>query len=334
MTAPPIPARAECLVSCLLISEGSAAQDLRALNSVATHVQERFAFFELLLLAAAPGPTWLETVRRDGTAIPNLRVIVFEQRQHYDELVFQGLALSIGDIVLCDSTRSANNAIFDRLFESCMGQGFEIVKAVSNATRRLAPARLALKVIQWGLYAFLGRRIETAVLKAICVNRAAASRIVESGDAYQYFRLLTLGDQFRETHIVVDGYAASAPLDGIVRKAQISAFLVSTAATRILVGIAISSLMLCLLSLCYMVYAMLIWLFLENVSEGWTSLSLVLSVLFAANFGVMSAMSVGILQVLRNSQKGAARTAPVLEISNADLFAQANNLNVEIADNA
>jgi hypothetical protein len=331
-TATGISAHAECLVSYLLISEGDAAQDLACLNRITSHIQERFAYFEVLLLAASPGTVWLETIRRGADSIPNLRVVVFVQRQHYDELLFQGLARSIGDIVLCDNTATANSDTFDRLFEACMGQGYEIVKSVSGATQSFSPNRLLLKLIQYGLYAFLGRRIETDILKSICLNRAAASRIVESGDAFQYFRLLNLGDQFHETHILLDGNAKAAPLEGIVRKAQISAFLVSTAAARILTGIAISSLMLCLLSLSYMVYAVLVWLFLEGVSEGWTSLSLVLSVLFAANFGVMSAMSIGILQVLRTSQKAAARQSTAIEISNADLFAHANNLHVEIAD--
>lgn len=326
------PARSEILVSFVLVSNGEARTDLDAVKRVSAYAGARFDFYELILLAAAPGRDWLETVRAEAVDIDNIRVIVLEEKQHYDDAVYSALQLSIGDVVICDETAASTAKVFDDLLESCLVDGNELVKTVASGTRRFSPERIVLRLVRFGLYAFVGRRIETDILRAFCVNRAAATRISESNDALRYFRLLNLSDQFREDRVAVEGTSRGSRLDGILRKSQISAFLVSAAASRILSGIAVLSLLLCLLSFAYTIYAVLIWLFLDSVSQGWTSLSLVLSVLFAANFGVLAAICLGVLEMLRSSR---AQKPPALmqEINNADLFAQAKNLNIEIAEN-
>ena len=293
-------ASSENLISFVLVSSSSAKRDLAALRLVSNYAANRFDFFEILILAAAPGGRWLDEIKRGCGNVTNLRCIVFEDRQEYDELVFQGLAMSIGDIVYCDSSITVSEASMTALLAECLDGGFDVVKSVGKNGGSLTPGNLAMKLIRISLRAFLGRQIETDVQRAVCLTRSAAARIGDGEGANRYFRLISLADQFKESHVT---------------------------------GTAVFTLALCLLSLSYTVYSLIVWLVLDSVSEGWTSLSLVLSVLFAANFGVLAAVAIGILHVLRNTRHRAG-PLPALEINNADLFAHATNFNVEIENNA
>lgn len=326
------PAGSEILVSFVLVSGGDAAGDIRAVRTVSEYAVGRFDFYELILLASAPDRAWLSDVRASLGTVPNIRVIVLEDKQHYDDEVFHALQLSIGDVVACDETASVSTAVFGDLLESCLERNSELVKTVATVRKGFSLERMVLGAVGFGLYAFLGRRIETDVLRAVCVNRAAATRIGESNDALRYFRLLVLSDQFREDRVPVAGSTRTNRLDGLARKTQISAFLLSSAAARILSGVAVFALLLCVLSLLYTVYALVVWFVLDDVSRGWTSLSIVLSALFASNFGVLAAVSLGVLEMLRN-RRGQRPPSMMQEINNADLFAQAKNLNIEIAEN-
>lgn len=326
------PAGSEILVSFVLISGGDAATDVAAVRTVSDYAAGRFDFYELILLASAPGRAWLDRIRESIGQVPNIRVVALEDRQHYDDAAFTALQISIGDVVVCDETASVSTRVLGDLLESCLEKGNELVKTVATGRGGSLIERAVLGTVKFGLYAFLGRGIEKDVLRAFCVNRAAATRICESNDALRYFRLLGLSDQFREDRITVEGTARTSRLDGLARKAQISAFLMSSAAPRILAGVAVLALLLCVVSLFYTVYALVVWLVLADVSKGWTSLSLVLSALFAANFGVLSAVCLGVLEMLRN-RRAQRPPATVQEINNADLFAQAKNLNIEIARN-
>lgn len=326
-------ASSENLISFVLASSYSARKDLAALRLVSDYATDRFDFFEILILAAAPGGRWLDEIKKGCGNVTNLRCIVFEDRQEYDELIFQGLAMSIGDIVYCDSTITVSEASMTALLAECLDRGFDVVKSVGTNGGWLTPGNLAMKLIRVSLRAFLGRQIETDVQRAVCLTRSAAARIGDGEGANRYFRLISLADQFKESHVTATWGKPRTRFDGFARKVQIAAFLVSTAAPRLLAGTAVFTLALCLLSLSYTVYSLIIWLVLDSVSEGWTSLSLVLSVLFAANFGVLAAVAIGILHVLRSTRH---RTGPLpaLEINNADLFAHATNFNVEIENNA
>ena len=326
-------ASSENLISFVLVSSSSAKRDLAALRLVSDYAANRFDFFEILILAAAPGGRWLDEIKRGCGNVTNLRCIVFEDRQEYDELVFQGLAMSIGDIVYCDSTITVSEASMTALLAECLDGGFDVVKSVGKNGGSLTPGNLAMKLIRISLRAFLGRQIETDVQRAVCLTRSAAARIGDGEGANRYFRLISLADQFKESHVTGTWAKPRTRFDGFARKVQIAAFLVSTAAPRLLAGTAVFTLALCLLSLSYTVYSLIVWLVLDSVSEGWTSLSLVLSVLFAANFGVLAAVAIGILHVLRNTRHRAG-PLPALEINNADLFAHATNFNVEIENNA
>ncbi len=325
-------AQKENLVSFILISEGNATEDISALKMVSDYIVRKFEFAEILLLAAAPGAAWLRKIKENVSGVENLRCIVFQNRHQYDELIYQGLSLSIGDIIYCDATQSVSIQSIETLLDECLNGNFEIVKSVSPVTKGYFPSRMILKCIQLSLFAFLGRQIETDVLRALCLSRSAAARITEGGGIFRYFRLVTLSDQFREARISTSEDHDLRRLDALRRKTQIVAYLVSTAAPRLLVGVALFTMVLCLFSLSYTIYALFVWVLLDDVSAGWTSLSLVLSVLFAANFGVLAAMSIGMLRLLRSSQSRVGET-PALEINNSDLFAQASNLNIEIVDN-
>ncbi|MGR3762383.1 hypothetical protein ACUXV3_19955 (plasmid) [Roseobacteraceae bacterium NS-SX3] len=333
MTAASKPAKSETLVSFLLVSSRSAAADLACLRRMSEYAVRNYDFFEIMILAAAPGERWLEAIRAGGTSVANLRCIVFGERQDYDELLFQGLGLSIGDVIYCDTAPGAPEALTDALLADCLEQGYDLAKSVAPANGRLTPGAVLLKAIQIGLFAFLGRQIDTRVQRALCLTRAAAARILESGGAHRYFRLVAQAGQFRESRIESPAEPEQNRFREFARKAQIAAFLVSTAAPRLLAGVAAFTLFLCLLSLSYTVYSLVIWLVLDTVSEGWTSLSLVLSVLFAANFGVLAALSIGVLQLLRTARPRRG-PPPALEINNSDLFAQAKNYNVEIGEEA
>ena len=70
---------------------------------------------------------------------------------------------------------------------------------------------------------------------------------------------------------------------------------------------------------------------MESGAPGWTSLSIVLSLLFSANFGVMAAICLGLLQIIRQSTPDPVELFTT-ELSGGDLFQRGDRLNVEGAE--
>lgn len=79
------------------------------------------------------------------------------------------------------------------------------------------------------------------------------------------------------------------------------------------------------------VFSLLVWLVKSDVAPGWTSLTMISSFLFAANFGVLSAICLGILLLIRRSEPD-DRDSSVTEISGGDLFLRDERLNVETGE--
>ncbi len=105
---------------------------------------------------------------------------------------------------------------------------------------------------------------------------------------------------------------------------------ISSSAGRLVQWLALVCAALSVGSMIFAGGAFITWLVLDDIATGWTSLSIVLSLLFSANFGVMAAICLGLLQIIRQSTPDPVELFAT-ELSGGDLFLRSNRLNVEAA---
>ena len=80
-----------------------------------------------------------------------------------------------------------------------------------------------------------------------------------------------------------------------------------------------------------MVTAVVIKFAMEDVAPGWTSLAVLIMGVFAANFGVLGAICIGLFQLLRQGRADPSDPYTT-EISGGDFRRSERQINVETAD--
>jgi hypothetical protein len=140
------------------------------------------------------------------------------------------------------------------------------------------------------------------------------------------FRVATF-DPNHET-IEVDVAAPRRGARAMFGRIEVIANLFGTAAARLLsLGAALSG-ALAGLSLAYMLYIGLVFLLKQNVAEGWTTLSLVISFGLFVQTTALSIICLGVARLCRDED--ACRTGRILnEVSSSDLFRSFSAINVE-----
>ena len=166
--------------------------------------------------------------------------------------------------------------------------------------------------------------------RAFAMNRTALTRLQTIGGAMRFFRLFDLSGLVNEGRMELDTPLRRSVLGGFGEKLHIASMLISSSAGRLVQWLALACAALSVGSMIFAAGAFFIWLLLEEVAPGWTSLSILFSLLFSANFGVMAAICLGLLQIIRQSTPDPVELFAT-ELSGGDLFQRSNRLNVEAA---
>ena len=320
--------RAENLVSFVIVSSGDVGTDQAALTAIGAFADGRFDYYEIIIAASRPSGAWQGRVRQAAAELRNVRIVLIDSPMEFEDLAQAGLRLSIGDLVACLYPGEVAEDELEAMIRTAATGDTDVVKAFFRRSDHPASERLAAGIIRFALKLITGREIQTFQARAFVVSRALLTRMHTVGGAYRFFRLFDLSTIVRERRIE----SATPPRRGILHrfaeKMRIASILISTSASRLILWLALVCVVLSLLSGAFGVGALVIWLVLDTVAEGWTSLAMGLSVLFAANFGVMAAICLGLLQIIRQGTPDAIELV-TSEISGGGIFQHDNRLNVE-----
>ncbi len=318
----------ENLVSFIVMSSGDAAADLAELERIAAFAQDGFAYFEILAVAARPAGNWSGELRNRALAIPNLRIITVDRSMGFEDLTDAALRIAIGDYVVCTFPGETSVDDIRQMIAVCADGQYLVVKSFFEKTRLSLFEKASASIVRRTLKLATGRTVQAFQARTFVVSRQVLSRTQAIGGVYRYFRLFDLSSLAMEGHHQIDQRPRRHLFRDLAAKIDVAFVMTSASSSRLILGLSLVCAALSGLSVLFAIGAFSAWLVLDQVAEGWTSLAIGLSVLFAANFGVMAAICLGLLHLIRQSLPDATELF-ASEISGGDLFQDGTRLNVE-----
>lgn len=325
------PARQENLVSFIVVGTGNPEQDAEQARGLAIYACSKMDYFEILVLSSAPTIDWRETMLRLGTELPNTRVISIDTPMEYEELAAVATGHAIGDYIVSVQAGEIEISDIDLILKRLSSGQSDIVKAVHVLENTSVFERFFAQTTEWIIRVITGRRIQGFQARAFGLSRTAVSRITSLDRAGRLFRILDLSGYLKQESVTVAAPPKRRFFGRLSEKARLASELLSLSATRLIRAFAMVCFSLALLSLAVTIMSVLIWMVKTDIAQGWTSQVVIFSVLFAANFGVLAAMCLGIYQLLRSNEPNTLDVVTT-ELSGGDFFQQDSRLNVETSD--
>ena len=320
--------RAENLISFIVVSSRKIDADVAQVKALAEFVRGRFAYYEILIVGAAPSAAWMDELHQVGTQVENLRIIALDVFRGYEDLAFSSLNYAIGDHVVSLFPGEIQAAELDGVLQTLASGQFGIVKVRhrggAGSVAEALTAKLTGRLIKFST----GQEIEAYQARVFAITRASLSRIQTMGERLKHFRIINVSNQIAQGHFDLERTPKRRFLSAFGDKLRLAADLVSLSSSRLLRSLALVCFILSLASLAATLLSFLLWLFLTDIVSGWTSLAMLFSSLFAANFGVLGALCLGILQLIRQAAPDETDVFSQ-EISGGDLIFRDDQLNVE-----
>ena len=321
----------ENLVSFVIVASPSLHDDIGQIQAVQGFAGKAFQYYEIVVVASMPSPAWRERMRGLGLTVPHLRIVMVDSAMDYEELSTAALRFAIGDLIVSLHPGEIGIPDIERLMQLCASGKWDMIKTF-HAHRPKSPfERASANLIRWSMRLATGRDIQTFQARAFAMNRTALTRLQAVGGAMRYFRIFDLSGLVAEGRMEFDAPPRRRLLGSFAEKLHIASMLISSSAGRLVLWLAMVCAVLSVGSMLFAGVAFVIWLVLDEVAPGWTSLSIVLSLLFSANFGVMAAICLGLLQIIRQSTPDPVELFTT-ELSGGDLFQRGDRLNVEGAE--
>lgn len=321
----------ENLLSFIIVSARDTALDIAEIEAISRFAEDRFDYYELLVVASAPPKDWQDRMRDLATGIPNARIITIDTAMCYEELAMVALRHAIGDYIVSLHPGEIGVSEVERIIEQLSSGEHDLVKAVHAPGAVPASERLAATLVGWAIRIATGQKIQSFQARAFALSRTAVSRLVNMGGALKFFRILDLSGHFPQAEVVVAGPRRRRFLDALSEKIHLAADLVSLSASRLIRTLAFICFALSVASMMVTLGSFLIWVFKSDVAPGWTSLTMVSSLLFAANFGVLAAVCLGLYQLIHQNEPDALDLMTT-ELSGGDFFHRESRLNVETGE--
>jgi hypothetical protein len=318
----------ENLISMVIVASGDLVLDESSVRAMSKYAAERFTYYEILLVAAGPSSKWRERMSGILGAFENTRLVMINRAISYEELNATALRYVIGDYVIGLSPGEIGDLEIDRLVNALETGRHDLVKMFFSPSVVPWGQKLTARILRTVILLSTGQRVQAFRARAFGLSRSAISKLQIVGGTSKFFHFLDLSNVIAEAHLTINTPPPRRLLRRFSEKVRMAADLVSLSSERLVRSVALTCFILSMCSAAAVVGAFLIWLLKEDVAPGWTSLTMVFSALFAANFGVFSALCLGLLQVLR---QGAPDTIATLtsELSSGEFFRNDDRINVE-----
>lgn len=317
------PLREDILVSVCFSDPPRDAATFEALRMLAARLDARFRFREIIVVAdSAIYEAYFPLVE----AVPNLRLLAIEPGCGYYDKRRLAAEEAIGDVVLL--TRTDEIACFDpvALIEESVDRGCAIL-----GTR--PPPALARKGL-WSPLIVLGRMTGFNVgprdLQTLALPRTLLNQLLSHSSPQLALRFPPRDLRFPLAFSEAGADIERTYGDGsTAQRLQMIHKLLVHLAPALLSVVAVSSALLTLLGLGFVVYILCVWAFVDTLAPGWLTTSMMLS-LTAIFLGIsILGLSLGMQQILgRQTHEGTGHLA--LEVNRIDLFGKvASDLNVD-----
>ena len=287
---------------------------------------------EVVVVANGVTPQGAQALVRLAETVPNVTVHFLAERIDRDTAILVGLDHALGDWVVVLSPSHEEIAALPQVL--AQAGAFEVVFAGAREKAGIPAGYRGVAGLYFRLYELTtGATIDWPAPRIRVYSRSAARYLTTLLDGEFALRQLQFSGAFPGTRETVAGLPSSdlelPRTSRALRKAFRGLLNASAVPLRVVVGTALLTGAIALVS---SLYAILVWLFYDDVEPGWTTLSLQLSVmmfLFSAMFALLAEYVLNVYRAIAPRR----RIAVVREVR-SPIRRQSERLNVVGADGA
>lgn len=313
----PANTRPDFLVSLCLMEEGRVDDELGVLVELSARCEACLRYWEILYVIREENRPLIDAAAARLAGIRNLRIIVVNRSVNFYRGRELAASEAIGDVVVISAFNEALELDLPALAEQALNTG-EIILA-----RRQG---LALSPVHWALSLLSPYRVAATDLKTIALPRLKLAAILVRHTSAIDLRFEAKRGSDRYVRKVVPFSGRSR--DSVIgRRIDLAVEIVSSSAPRFLKGYALLSLGVVGLSVCYGIYAVMVYFLSDHVQPGWFSNTLVQSGSVAYLALGFSIVALGLARLTEQLVER-TRSSIVDEIGNINFFANTEKLNV------
>lgn len=314
------------LVSLIVVATPAPRDAEARLGDLVRAIRSRYSFFEVLLIGTEDDDATRELMRRLGRDVPHIRLLQVAGSPDFDRLAMHGYQECIGDLIVLTSADEIGLLDIEAVFER-LRSGVELVRLRRRRGSVLGKASSSAVRLVTGL------QVDTRFHRTLGLNRTILSEILAYPEGMHLFRFTAHRLFTAQTVLETDLPRTRGGVRVALRRIDLVARLVATAAPRLLRIASAVCLALSGAALLSLLYVVGVWLFRQEVAEGWTTMISLLALwMFVQSIGT-AALCLGLSRLL-DRQERVRLSRLVDDTSAGDLFADPSLLNVESAHDA
>jgi len=291
-------------------------------------LQNHYYDYEVILVDDASTDNTVTIVSNLLKQYKALRLIRLSRSFGEDVAISAGLDGVIGDYTIIMNPNTDHPNLIPDMVNRAI-EGVDILYGVDiYFQKRKGISRLLSKLFRWYVKKVIKLNIPKNLTTLRCLSRYAVNALTQLNDAHRYYRFCgsIIGfksEIFEYKRSAREKYSNSQSFRASFNEAL---HIVVENSPHPLRFISMFSLGLATINLLYIVYIVFIFLFKDNVSEGWTTLSMQVSVLFMCVILVLAAMSEYVGRLLERTQDKPPYY--IKEERNSSVMLSSNRINV------
>lgn len=317
----------DVLVTVVAPLLGSAEVLATFVKDASALVQAHFANYEIILVDAGADETAIDEVVALTKKLPCIRMIRLSQAANREVMLFAGLEAAIGDYVVVMMPATDPPRVIVDLVD-IMRSGEDIVYGLSETPlQRSLIGSVGSRLFYWYGRRYLGLNIPPNSTYLVGLNRRSINALTRIKGRYRHVRHLTRQVGFKTGIYRYTPTIMGAEKRGLLESVRLAKEIVvsySHHPLRVVSGI---GLIAGLVNLLYALYVIGVYILDRRVAEGWTTLSLELSVMFFFLFIILSVICEYIGRILEETRVQPAYHI-MEEISSTVLVADETRRNV------
>lgn len=267
-------------------------------------LQERYANYEILLVDDGSADGTIDLIKGLLTTVPCVRVIRLSRRYDPETAIFAGLEASIGDYVTVLLPGFDPPTLVPRMIDDLVARTDIVFGDTDKGTRPGSPlSRLGRKTFYWYSKRFLHIDIPSSATYLIGLNRRAVNALTKTQGRYRHVRQLSSQVGFATKRLSYQPLPRASEKRSFFEEASRAMEIAVSYSRHPLRFVSWLGLFAGLLSLGYGGYSLYIYFFTNDAVKGWTTLSLVLTVMFFLIFVILAVLSEYVGRILEETRR-------------------------------